>query len=77
VNNYKLYPNPVNNELKIDFKVTDDYEVKLLDVKGKLLFNKQFNDVNKAFINTAELPKGSYIIQIKTAANVFNHRIVK
>ena len=42
-------------------------QVTVIDVNGKQLIQQRFSQVHKADIKTASLPKGSYIIQIKTA----------
>ena len=76
-NLYQLYPNPMKNQLHIDFKTKGDYQVTVIDVNGKQLIQQRFRQVHQADIKTASLPKGSYIIQIKTANAVVNQHMIK
>jgi hypothetical protein len=79
-----LYPNPFTEELNLIYmpKDTQKTVVKLLDVTGKIVYQKQMqtaaNSYNKIEIPTLNsLAKGLYILQIENASEQVIRKIVK
>lgn len=76
----KLYPVPMEDNLTIEF---ESYEVPIKEIKlynslGKTVFDKSYNDLkNSVDINTSQLEKGSYIIEVITGSGVLRRTIVK
>lgn len=73
-----VYPNPFSNELII--KTLNPYgekrEVALLDITGKVIRSfKSYSEEIK--INTAEISKGIYILNIKNNRDSENVKVVK
>ena len=59
----KVYPNPVENILKIDYKETSDHlEIDIYDIEGKKQMTKKIKTF-PAEINVSKLSKGSYIVR--------------
>lgn len=69
----KIYPNPVDDEIHFS-SLKVDANVEIYDYTGKLLF-QQFN-VNKK-INVYNLPKGNYILLIKTTDKILVRKFIK
>lgn len=70
-----LYPNPVENELNI--QSTSDTEITAFEIytfQGQLVISSQ-NPQNK--INTSNLPKGMYIINVQTNKGTLTEKFVK
>ena len=63
-----LYPNPVGNELNIDYtpdNANGELEIKVFDIVGKTVFNKKFDAFRDPLsINVSNLAEGMYIISI-------------
>ncbi len=74
----KIYPNPVNEILKIDFKGFTNGEKKLtlMDLQGKLIETWITND-EKFEIQMTELNRGIYILDYTTDKNNKSFKIIK
>jgi hypothetical protein len=76
---FKIYPNPVKNELNIanlqgfSGKLT----VKIFDVNGKLVLTKQFGNTEKASLNLNQITKGNYLISIESNNKTLNEKFIK
>lgn len=70
-NNISIYPNPAKDYLNIN---ADDIAfAQILSVDGKLIPTKLENKK----INIISLPKGVYILQVKTKGKTFNKKFIK
>ncbi|MCD9856316.1 T9SS type A sorting domain-containing protein [Epilithonimonas sp. JDS] len=64
----KVYPNPTTGVFKID--LDSNSEVKIFDMTGKSIVSKNSQiDGNSQTFDISNLPKGTYILKIKTADN--------
>ncbi len=70
---YKIYPNPVKNELYIYNSSINNGFITILDVTGKTV--KQTN--LKSSVNLSFLPKGLYFIRIRDDKNEYIHKLIK
>jgi beta-glucanase (GH16 family) len=82
VSNISFYPMPVRENLIIEFesRVSDRFYLTIRTINGSVVFGKWFNinhGENKLEIDFKDLPKGSYIVQLKSAKKVINHQIIK
>ncbi len=68
-NNIKVYPNPVDDKLYIEFDDNSKGVKDLIvtDMNGRIVY--QTNSLNSNYINTDHLAKGMYIVKIKTEDN--------
>jgi Secretion system C-terminal sorting domain/Electron transfer DM13 len=69
-NNFKLYPNPVNDELSFDFNnFESDFSVKIYNTIGSLVLsdNSISNQNNK--LNTSALNSGIYFVELNDKDN--------
>ncbi|QKX03788.1 T9SS type A sorting domain-containing protein [Aquimarina sp. TRL1] len=70
----KLFPNPVNNMLNIEFGTSKIMSYTILDFSGKRVMEKEY--LNGA-VDVSGLKSGNYMLQIKTANGVYVKRFVK
>ncbi len=64
----KIYPNPVKDNLYIEFSTGDVYELHLFDVSGKEIFIKPDNKL-KSVINMTGYPTGIYMLGVVDRKN--------
>ena len=58
-----LYPNPAKNEITIETSLTDNNNIEILDVTGKLVSKASFSN-NKITLSVADLENGIYFYNI-------------
>jgi len=60
-----LYPNPVSNQLTValNANVSDNFTLRVINSTGQLVTTQQMS-MNRSVINTSELAKGIYFVQI-------------
>ncbi|MBK9014591.1 MAG: M4 family metallopeptidase [Saprospiraceae bacterium] len=71
-NNIRLYPNPVDGQLNLDFssKKTGDVQVQVFDLMGRLVFGEKISaeaGENHHRITTEGLASGQYFVRISMA----------
>lgn len=74
--NINIFPNPVNNQLTIDFEIPDNYQITLYNSIGQTI---QKLDINSTIVfNLGGLPSGLYLIKITNSKNhLFENIIIK
>jgi Secretion system C-terminal sorting domain/YHYH protein/Putative metal-binding motif len=55
-----IYPNPVSTVLTIEVKGVLDYRVRIFDINGKLVYEKN----NQGFVFTEQMYNGTYLLEI-------------
>ena len=78
--NISVYPNPANDQVNIRINdwTSAKTGVKIFDVRGSLIFEKQFINQNEFRIDIADLQKGVYILRIKQDDEFFKSiRLIK
>jgi uncharacterized delta-60 repeat protein len=84
-NSALIYPNPVNNEATLDYKLAKDetVSINLFDITGKLVQSITSNEnmiagEHRQTINLEPLPAGSYIVALTNAnAQLVSIKIIK
>ncbi len=77
----QLIPNPAKDvvEVVFDYPVTGEYEIELITLRGKKLFNKTIS-MNKGIqhfpISLSEFTSGVYLVQIKTKNQVASAKLI-
>ena len=59
-NNISLYPNPVKDELNIILNHSSFDKVQIIDITGKILFEKNINKLNNINVSTSKFQNGIY-----------------
>ncbi len=67
----KLYPNPANNEIKLEFEASREsvFTINITDLMGRLLKSIQYvatEGFNQSLVNIQDLPSGSYQVSINS-----------
>ena len=73
-----IYPNPVNNELNIEFKGEEkNISVEILNISGKQMFKNTYEHPITITIKTKYFESGVYFVKLKSDKINENYRIVK
>ena len=63
---FNIYPNPTTGKVWINFPEKANYQIKLINISGKVMKQTQTNRYQKTTeINVGDLPKGIYLIELK------------
>ena len=74
-NNFSIYPNPASKHINLkNIDNVSNYSVSIFDLFGKKII---YNLVNPEYINISNLPKGQYLIRIKSEKGITNERLLK
>ena len=79
-NQFKLYPNPVSENLAIVFEATKkDYTITINDLAGKTVLTKQFSNLSGAqeiAIPVENIVSGSYLVTIASEGSSYSQQII-
>lgn len=73
-NNIKVYPNPVTNKIFISNLDSDNSQIRIFNVLGKLVLQQKNNTQNG--ISVTHLPKGIYMLQLNVEEKTLTKKIV-
>ncbi len=73
--NVNISPNPVQNQLNISLESNVDTELSIIDLSGRTISTSTFQ--NETQINTSELAKGVYFVELKNEEGRLTQKIVK
>ena len=74
-NAVNLWPNPTTGEVTVTVDEDHEAQVLLIDAMGRTVLRDSMRGNKK--INLAELPNGTYTVQVRTSAGVYNQRLIK
>lgn len=74
-----IYPVPFDTHLNVDFStaVSGDLSVRLLDVTGRLVFDKAQTAKQQQRFEIKELAQGEYFIEVNLDGKTFSKSIIK
>jgi pectate lyase len=73
-----VYPNPMQDELRIESGKLKINKVEIFDISGKLIKNFQPSVFSSQLkFDVSQLTSGQYILQITTEKGVINQKVVK
>jgi len=75
IQNVAIYPNPVKSELFINTPNIGNFNVKIYDLLGNLVFQK--NDISKQSINLKSLRKGVYVLAVQSEKQQKTFKLIK
>ncbi len=77
INNFtfSLYPNPVTNKLFISLNKVLDFEVRVIDIQGRIVYSNKLQS-NQVIIDVALLNQGVYFVEVKADKGVKTEKIV-
>ena len=79
LNNFKVYPNPVENQLNLSWSsidFSDEMNIQIFNLNGEKVF-EQSNDQKSSEINVSQLSSGVYLLKIISGEKSAVRRIVK
>lgn len=71
----KIYPNPANDHLYVDWNGTESFDVAVYDLQGKLLMEEKENHSQQPF-SVLSLNNGVYLVKLKTDSYTQTTKIV-
>ncbi len=73
--NFKVYPNPVNNSLTINFQHPETGTLELIDLQGRSLLLQAIRSSKKILMNTSGYNSGLYIVKFTSNNGVSSQSI--
>ncbi len=73
---FKMYPNPVNDRINIEFKGTSNRQISLFDYVGNLVYHSETTS-ELVSLDVKMLKSGNYILKIQEETSVYTRKIVK
>jgi len=73
--NLKVYPNPAINQITIDAKESLFTRIEILDVQGKLVYSRKFNNF-KTTIGTENFNSGIYLIRVHFNKHLESRKLI-
>lgn len=72
-----VYPNPANEFVHLALQNGEEItEIKMYDISGKIVYLQKVNS-KKYLLNTKNLAKGNYTLQVTSGENILVHKITK
>ncbi|MEN8185681.1 MAG: reprolysin-like metallopeptidase [Bacteroidota bacterium] len=80
LNGFKVYPNPSNGNLNIEFtsKNTEDIDIALFDLLGRKVLGKRFSNKSINFnekLNLKDISSGFYVLKVKRGTQLSSQKI--
>lgn len=75
MNNFNLYPNPVQNELFIESNFEGTQKFEIFNIVGQIIYSYVVD--KKAVVNMTNLPNGVYLIKLNTGKSTIVKKFVK
>lgn len=75
--NFLIYPNPAANTLFIQLDNNTNWvEIKIVNILGEVLYNRQEKANDHILIDTSELPAGTYTLNLETNMGNISKKII-
>lgn len=72
-----IYPNPSHGQFTIANITSKEFEVKIIDNQGRIVFNNAYNNSNNNVqVNLSNIATGSYLMMMTTPKGVTTERII-
>lgn len=72
-NNFSVYPNPAVTEIKIDLFSKDNFEIEIINTRGKTVLKTK----NKTVIDVSKFSTGTYFIIVREGNNAYSQKFIK
>jgi hypothetical protein len=74
--NTKISPNPTSDILNIEFENMEQRELMIFNQLGQMVLNETSSETT-VILNLEQLPKGFYVLTIRTQKGTFTKKIIK
>ncbi len=71
-----LYPNPANNQVTVIWNQKEDYNIKVMNSAGKVVYEQISTNNSETSMNLEELSKGFYHVVIKSEMEVRTKKLL-
>ncbi|WP_179339624.1 endonuclease [Winogradskyella ludwigii] len=75
IENIKLHPNPIKNNLTVDLKSNINTEIEIFDILGKRVYNNTISKTSN--LNLQALKTGIYIVKLTQGNSVITKKLLK
>jgi hypothetical protein len=75
-NIFEIYPNPTNDILNIKLNIPDSFDIKIVNIDGKIIFSEK-DIYNDKFLNINNLSNGIYFVTLTTNSLTKTIKIIK
>jgi hypothetical protein len=76
-NNFNIHPNPSNGIYSFEYNGSTDAALKIMDIRGKVIFQKELNPTQNGIIDISGYAKGLYILVINSEGSIITKKIIK
>ena len=73
---FKVFPNPVSEQLSISFTIPISGNVSFVNLLGKVVFEQQIAKQKSLVINVSTFKKGFYLVLIKTNQELYSQKVI-
>ncbi len=74
--NLSVYPNPVDNTLFVKFEDAGNYNVKLFNIAGAEVANRNITNANSTWFDVSSFPQGVYFLTIESATMNISKKVI-
>lgn len=74
--NFKIYPNPTQNEVTIEINNLNEAKLEVFDINGRLLQKQTLNTAQNK-VNVNDLPAGMYLFKVTSVEGTATQKVVK
>ena len=75
--NVNVYPNPFSDKFTVKLDKVQDYQIQVIDMSGKELYNNSYANTNAINMDLGHLSNGQYILKIVSETSSFTRMITK
>ncbi|MEL6697943.1 MAG: S8 family serine peptidase [Bacteroidota bacterium] len=72
----KIFPNPFEDQIEVQSE-SPIQEIQMWNITGSQVFQQSFLSAKEIQIPTSHIPSGIYFIQVKTAAGIWQEKVVR
>ena len=73
-----IFPNPFTVNITLSLPKIDDYKIKLMDISGRTLFTKVYDNTNLIVLSQLDfLAKGEYLLRVESGDGVIVRKVSK
>lgn len=72
----KIYPNPTSGQLQIEYALSFEKSIEVLNMNGQLIFAKESNQ-EISTLDMTSYPKGAYFLRITSEKGVITKKVIK
>jgi hypothetical protein len=74
--NLSVYPNPVDNTLFVKFEDAGNYNIKLFNIAGAEVANRNITNANSTWFDVSSFPQGVYFLTIESATMNISKKVI-